>query len=195
MWILITPTNIPEVRIIEPQIFWDERGFFMETYNEEVLMKNWIKANFIQDNLSKSAKWVARGFHVQTMDTQAKLVRVSVWTILDMALDLRRTTTTYWKIVSIILSAENKKQLYIPRWFAHAFITLENWTEVSYKIDNKYNPQYDNWVNLLDWELPIDWQIIENKYWIKKEDLILSDKDRKLPSFKEFHNNVHYWFQ
>lgn len=195
MWIKVTPTNIQDVRIIEPQVFSDKRGFFMETYNEEELRKNWIKAKFIQDNLSKSAKWVARWFHVQTMDTQAKLVRASVWTILDIAIDLRRTTSTYGRIVSEILSAENKKQLFIPRGFWHAFIALEDWTEVVYKTDNIYNPKFDNWINIFDPELLIDWQQIEEKYWIKKEDLILSEKDKQLPSFREFHNNVRYWFQ
>lgn len=195
MWIKVTSTNIPDVKIIEPQIFSDDRGFFTETYNKDDFEKNWIKANFIQDNLSKSAKWVARGFHVQTMDTQAKLIRASVWAILDMAIDLRRTTATYGKIVSIILSAENKKQLFIPRGFWHAFIALEDWTEVAYKADNKYNPKFDSWINMFDPELHIDWQLIEERYWLKKEDLILSEKDRKLTSFKEFQNNVHYWIK
>lgn len=192
MWISVTPTNIPDVKIIQPQMHWDARWFFVETYNERKLQDAWIKAKFIQDNLSRSTRWVARWFHLQTIDNQAKLVRAAAWRILDMAIDLRKHSDTYKQIVSVILSASKQNQFYIPRWFWHAFISLEDGTELAYKVDNVYNPTHDTWISMLDPELPIDWQAIEIMHWIKKDELILSEKDQKLPTLAEF-QKVHFW--
>ncbi len=180
-------TEIPDVIIIEPQIFWDDRGFFMETYSEKEFKQNWINSNFVQDNHSKSKKWVFRWFHFQTKNTQAKLVRVISWSVLDFAIDLRKKSETYWKYISVVLSSQNKKQLFVPQGFAHWFLTLENDTEFVYKCDDYYYPEYDWWIIYLDSELNINFEEIKKKYNIVE--LSFSEKDKNHPTLKEFYNN------
>lgn len=170
--------------IIEPQIFWDERGFFMETYNEKEFNNSWINVNFVQDNHSKSKAWVLRWLHFQTINTQSKLVRVIAGSVYDVAVDLRKESLTFWKWFWVVLSAINKKQFFIPKGFAHWFLTLEDNTEFVYKCDDFYNPVWDSWIAYNDIDLNIDWW----KYF-NIEDLIISEKDKKQLSLKDFSKN------
>jgi dTDP-4-dehydrorhamnose 3,5-epimerase len=174
-----------DVILITPQVFWDERWFFMETYHQKDFENNWIKNIFVQDNHSKSNKWVFRWFHFQTTNTQTKLVRVIRWSVLDFVIDLRKNSPTYGIHMSEILSAENKKQLFIPKWFAHWFLTLEDNTEFVYKCDNYYDPAHEAWILYTDPDLHIDWSWIMQKYDI--QEFIISEKDKKHPTLKEFY--------
>lgn len=167
--------------IIEPQVYWDERGFFMETYSKRDFFDNWIKVDFVQDNHSKSKTWVLRWLHFQTINTQSKLVRVVSGSVYDVAVDLKKWSLTYWKWYGIVLSAENKKQFFIPAWFAHWFLTLEDNTEFVYKCDDYYNPIWDGWIAYDSPELSINWLD-----YLGEDNFIISDKDIKHPSFNEF---------
>ena len=170
----LTKTNISGLTIIEPKVFYDSRGFYYESYNESNFDKYFGKINFIQDSESKSVKGVLRGFHFQRPPfDQSKLVRCVQGMVLDVVLDLRKKSSTFGKVESIILSSENKKQLYIPRGFAHAYLVLSDTAVFSYKIDNVYAPDYECGVIWNDPSLSIDWGINE-------VDLIISDKDKKL---------------
>ena len=181
-------TEIPEVIIVEPQVFWDERGFFMETYSEKEFKQNWIIVNFVQDNHSKSSAWVLRWLHFQTINTQSKLVRVISWSVYDVAVDLRKGSPTYWKWIWEILSAKNKKQLFIPQGFAHWFLTLEDNTEFVYKCDDFYNPEWDWWISYDSTYLNINW-------WdfFDKEKLIISEKDQIHNEFEK--NNFYFGYR
>lgn len=182
-----TKTYIPEVIIVKPQVFWDERGFFMETYSKKEFEKAWINVDFVQDNHSKSSKWVLRGLHFQTINTQAKLVRVVSWSVYDVAVDLRKESPTYWKWIWEILSADNKKQLFVPQWFAHGFLTLEDDTEFVYKCDDFYNSDWDWGIFYNDSDIWINWDEIVKEFNIEK--LLLSEKDKNHKWIKEFYNN------
>lgn len=182
-----TKTEIPEVIIIEPGVFWDERWFFMETYSKKEFKNNWIISNFVQDNHSKSSTWVFRWLHFQTINTQAKLVRVISGSVYDVAVDIRKNSPTYWKYIWVLLSAENKKQLFIPKWFAHWFLTLEDNTEFVYKCDNYYNPDWDWGIIYNDPHIWINWNQIMSDNWINE--LKLSDKDTKHPKLEDFYKN------
>ncbi len=173
-------TEIDWLYIIEPQVFWDERGFFMETYSKKDFENAWINISFVQDNHSKSKAWVLRWLHFQTVNTQTKLVRVTSGSVYDVAVDLRKNSPTYWKWIWIVLSKENKKQFLIPQGFAHWFLTLEDNTEFVYKCDDFYNPAWDCWIAYNSPELKIDWE----KYF--SWELIISDKDKKHLTFSEF---------
>lgn len=174
-------TEIDWLIIIEPQVFWDVRGFFMETYSEKEFNNSWINCNFVQDNHSKSRAWTLRWLHFQTVDTQSKLVRIIAGSVYDVVVDLRKNSPTYSKWFWIVLSAENKKQLFVPKWFAHWFLTLEDDTEFVYKCDNYYNPSSEWWIIYNDIDLNINW----GEYFdINK--LIISDKDKKQITLKEF---------
>jgi dTDP-4-dehydrorhamnose 3,5-epimerase len=174
-------TPINWLIIIEPQVFWDERGFFMETYSSKEFKSNWIEVDFVQDNHSKSKAWVLRWLHFQTINTQSKLVRVTTGSVYDVAVDLRKWSLTYWKWYWILLSAENKKQFFIPQGFAHGFLTLEDNTEFVYKCDDYYNPSSDWWIIYDDPDLNINWW-----EYFDVEKLIISPKDKWHPTFKEF---------
>lgn len=178
------PTSIDWLTIIEPQVFWDERGFFMETYNEKEFKNAWIDINFIQDNHSKSKAWVLRWLHFQTINTQSKLVRVISGSVYDVAIDLRKNSSTYWKWYWVVLSSENKKQFFIPKGFAHWFLTLEDDTEFVYKCDDFYNPVWDWGIKYDDPDLNIDWW----KYFDTNK-LIISEKDKKQITLKDFWKN------
>ncbi len=137
-------TEIPEVVIIEPIVFGDSRGYFLESFNQNEFEKNIGKVSFIQDNESKSSKGVLRGLHFQKPPfSQAKLVRCIEGTVLDIVVDIRKGSPTYGDHVSIELTGENKKQLFIPRGFAHGFVVLSETAVFAYKVDNRYAPEYD----------------------------------------------------
>ena len=170
--------EIPEVILIEPSVFSDDRGFFLETYKYEDFSENGIEERFIQDNHSKSVKkGVLRGLHFQTNPmAQSKLVRVIEGSIFDVAVDIRKDSATYGKWVGVTLSADNKNMLYVPRGFAHGFCTLEDNTEVIYKCTNVYSQEHDNGIIWNDENISIEWPC---------KDPILSDKDKKWPGLKE----------
>ena len=169
--------EIPDVILITPKVFEDPRGFFMETYKKEDFEKNGVKGEFIQDNQSQSKYGVLRGLHFQRDPyAQAKIVRCVRGKIYDVAVDLRISSPTYGKYVGVILSESNKKQLYIPRGFAHGFMVLSEEADVIYKVDNVYAPKYEGGIIWNDPDININWPI-------KKP--ILSDKDKNWPTLKE----------
>lgn len=171
-------TKISEVKIIEPDCFGDHRGWFMETYNQEKFKDMGIDAVFVQDNQSFSAKkGTLRGLHFQNNPmAQAKLVRCTRGKILDVAVDIRKGSPTYRQWVSKELSAENKKQMYIPRGFAHGFLTLTDDVEIQYKVDNLYSKECDRGIRYNDPSISVDWGEIEP---------ILSEKDTTSPMLSE----------
>lgn len=171
----ITETQIEGVYIIEPQIFGDHRGYFIESFNQKKLPQSLQKIQFIQDNESKSSYGVLRGLHFQVPPySQSKLVRVVEGKVLDVAVDIRKGSPTFGKHVAVELSGENKKQLFVPRGFAHGFVVLSETATFSYKCDNYYSPEHDRGVLFNDPELSIDWNIDIEK-------CVLSDKDKKQP--------------
>ena len=178
-------TGIKDLFIIEPQIFEDSRGFFLESYNYNDFKELGIENIFVQDNHSKSLKGVLRGLHFQKEKySQAKLVRVLKGSVLDIAVDLRKDSETFGKYFSIELNEKNKKMFFIPRNFAHGFLTLEDNTEFFYKCDNFYNPKSESGIIWTDIDLDIDWNF--KKYSINENELIISEKDKKNISFKEY---------
>lgn len=173
MEVLTTP--IEGLLIIEPRVFKDARGFFVETYNEERYLAAGINARFVQDNLSASSYGVVRGLHFQRPPfTQAKLVTCIEGCVLDIAVDLRKDSPTFGQHVAVELSAENHRQFYIPKGFAHGFSVLSEHALFSYKCDEVYHPEADGGIQLSDPALHIDWRIPEQKR-------ILSEKDTKHP--------------
>ncbi len=178
----IFKTKIEGLLIIEPQVFRDERGFFMETYNKEKYENIGILDDFMQDNLSKSAKGVLRGLHFQKNPyAQGKLVQVIKGSVLDVAVDIRKKSKTFGEWVSVELSEKNKKQFWLPAGFAHGFISLENDTIFNYKCTNVYNPKSEGAILWNDKKINIDWQL--EKYNIK--DPIVSNKDKENVTFEE----------
>jgi dTDP-4-dehydrorhamnose 3,5-epimerase len=176
----LTPTHIEGLCIFEPQVFGDSRGYFMESYKEEWFKQHFPDVNLIQDNESMSTKGVLRGLHFQKPPfAQAKLVRAIQGEILDITVDLRKTSPTYGEVYSIVLNATNKKQLFIPRGFAHGFVVLSEEAIFSYKVDNVYSTKHEDGIIWNDSTLNIDWQI-------NKSQIILSDKDSTLSTFKDF---------
>ena len=175
----VTETQLQGCYIIEPKVFEDQRGYFFETFNQnrfnELIEQ---KVNFVQDNESASSKGVLRGLHYQTGEyAQAKLVRVIKGKVLDIAIDLRENSKTYGKHVAIELSESNKKQLFVPRGFAHGFIVLSETAIFSYKCDNYYNKDSEGGIIYNDKSLNIDWQLPESQF-------IISEKDLELPTFE-----------
>lgn len=176
-------TGIEGLVVIEPQVFGDERGFFIESYNKREFEKIGIDLEFIQDNHSKSKKGVLRGLHFQTQCGQDKLVRVIHGSVYDVAVDLREGSSTYGKWYGLILSAENKKMFLVPKGFAHGFLTLDDDTEFQYKVTDYYSPEFDSGMRWNDEDLKIAWPLTE--YGLTPENLSLSSKDRAQKSFKE----------
>ncbi|MCC8114327.1 MAG: dTDP-4-dehydrorhamnose 3,5-epimerase [Bacteroidales bacterium] len=173
-------TDIEGVVILEPRVFPDSRGYFFESYNQETFLDLVGKVNFVQDNESKSSYGVMRGLHFQVPPfTQAKLVRCVVGSVLDVAVDLRRESPTYGKHVAVELTADNHRQLFIPRGFAHGFAVLSPEAIFQYKCDNFYAPQADGGISILDQSLGIDWRI-------PVADAILSEKDKHHPLLADF---------
>ncbi|WP_448596108.1 dTDP-4-dehydrorhamnose 3,5-epimerase [Thermoleptolyngbya sp.] len=156
----VFPTEIPDVLILEPKVFGDSRGFFFESYNEQVFQdKTGLDVRFVQDNYSRSAKNVLRGMHYQIQQTQGKLVRVTVGTIFDVAVDLRKSSRTFGMWVGCELSAENKRQLWIPPGFAHGFVVVSDVAEVLYKTTDYYAPQHERSILWNDPDLAIAWPL------------------------------------
>jgi len=166
-------TEIRDLYIIEPQIFGDSRGYFIECYNKKDFCNAGLTMEFVQDNESKSKKGVLRGLHFQMSHPQGKLVRVTEGSVFDVAVDLRIGSPTFSKYVSIILTAKNKKQFYIPEGFAHGFLVLSETATFNYKCTDYYTPEYENGILWSDEDLSIPWPIEEIK------EILLSDKDKK----------------
>jgi dTDP-4-dehydrorhamnose 3,5-epimerase len=171
------PQSIPDVWVIEPKIHGDERGYFVETFRQDKFEDALgYKVNFIQDNESKSFKGVLRGLHFQlSLHAQSKLVRVIEGAVLDVAVDLRKGSPNFGQHVAVELSGDNKKQMFIPRGFAHGFVVLTDTATFAYKVDNYYSPECDRGLVFDDIDLNIDWQL-------PKQQLLLSDKDIQQPS-------------
>ena len=173
-------TKIQDLIILEPTVFVDKRGYFLESYNDNKFKEIVGEVSFVQENESKSLKGVLRGLHFQKPPfDQAKLVRCVEGKVLDVAVDIRNGSNTYGQYITIELSGENKKQLYIPRGFAHGFLVLSESAIFSYKVDNIYAPNYDAGIFWNDPILNIPWGIDENE-------ILISEKDSNLPFFSDF---------
>ncbi len=170
-------TDIDGVFIIEPTLFGDERGYFMETYNKTDFKEAGLDYDFVQDNQSSSKKGVLRGLHFQKTYPQAKLVRVLKGEVFDVAVDLRKNSPTYGKWVGALLSEENHKQLMIPRGFAHGFVVVSDHAEFAYKCDDFYHPEDEGGIMYNDPAISIEWPDVG--------ELTLSEKDQKHPSLEE----------
>ena len=169
-------TEIPGVVVIEPKVFPDPRGVFFESYRKELFARHGIKDDFVQDNCSSSAKGVLRGLHFQIEPrSQAKLICVTRGSVYDVAVDIRKGSLTFGKHVALILSAENKKTIYIPKGFAHGFCVLEDGTQFFYTVSDYYSPEHERGILWNDPGLAIPWPKLDREF-------ILSDKDRRYPT-------------
>ena len=170
--------ELPDVILIEPQIFGDSRGFFFEIYRDDLFKSHGIKEPFVQDNQSRSQKGVLRGMHYQIPPmAQAKLIRVIRGKIFDVAIDIRKDSPTFGKQVSVILDDVENNMLFVPAGFAHGFLTLEDNTEVLYKVSDFYSPEHERGILWSDPALKVSWPEIDSE-------LILSEKDKKYPPLK-----------
>ena len=156
----ITPTNIPDVLIIEPKVFGDERGFFMETYNQQTFAEHGLTMNFVQDNHSRSRHGILRGLHYQIDNPQGKLVRVTSGTVFDVAVDIRRSSPTFGEWVGIELSAENQRQFWVPEGFAHGFYVMSDSADFQYKCTNLYTPEHERCIRWDAADLGIEWPLV-----------------------------------
>ena len=172
-------TQIKDLYIIEPKVFGDDRGYFIETYNRRDFVEAGLDMIFVQDNESKSKKGVLRGMHFQTKFTQGKLVRVIQGEVYDVAVDLRKGSPTYGAWEGILLSSENKKQFYVPEGFAHGFLVLSDEAVFNYKCTNLYSPEYDGGLLWNDPEVGIEWPLDGI------DEIILSEKDKNQPRLSE----------
>ena len=175
---IFTQTEIPGVVVIEPQVFGDDRGYFMETYQKDQFAEAGIDKEFVQDNQSRSTRGVQRGLHFQKNHTQGKLVRVTKGEVFDVAVECRPHSATFGKWVGVTLSEENKKMFYIPEGFAHGFLVLSDEAVFTYKVDNVYAPQSEASIRFDDEAIGIEWPVAT-------EQLLLSDKDGHAVSFKD----------
>ena len=176
----IISTNIEGLKIIEPNLITDNRGYFFESFNKKKFNLFFENVDFVQDNESRSSFGTLRGLHFQREPyAQSKLVRVTKGEVLDVVVDLRSKSKTFGEFERIILSEKNKRQIFIPKGFAHGFIVLSDYAIFNYKVDNHYMPEYDSGLKWDDKQLNIDW-IIE------KDKIISSEKDNKLMSFEKF---------
>jgi len=175
----IIPTEIPDVIELRPSVYKDPRGYFYESFREEIIQESIGHISFVQENESMSSYGVLRGLHFQKPPhAQSKLVRVSEGKVLDVAVDIRENSNYYGKHVSVILDSQQKNQLFIPRGFAHGFVVLSETAVFSYKCDNYYAPDYESGILWNDFDLNIDWKI-------DIEDIVISAKDISLQRFKE----------
>ena len=173
-------TSIEGIVIIDPNVFGDNRGYFLESYNEKEFKEVIGKVSFVQDNESKSSKGVLRGLHFQKSPfAQAKLVRCIEGKVLDVVVDIRKNSKTYGQYFTTELSGENKKQVFIPRGFAHGFLVLSDSAIFAYKVDNTYAPEHDAGIRWNDPIVNIQWSLSESE-------VLVSDKDAQLPFFNEF---------
>ena len=175
-------TPIPDLYIIEPTVFGDHRGFFMESYNKKEFEEIGLTMEFVQDNHSHSRKGVLRGLHFQTKHPQGKLVRVTRGIVYDVAVDLRKDSPTFGKWFGVVLSEENKRMFCVPEGFAHGFIVLSEEADFLYKCTDYYHPEYDAGLIWNDPDIGIEWPLEE--YGITEP--ILSEKDKNLPTFNEW---------
>lgn len=173
------PTDIPEVLIVQPQVFIDDRGFFLESYQKQKFSCAGVSYEFVQDNHSSSHQYTLRGLHYQVSHTQGKLVRVVIGEIFDVAVDLRRSSPDFGKWVGVNLSSENKHQLWIPPGFGHGFLALSNRADVIYKTTDYFDPQGERCIRWDDPDLAIDWPISKGRT------PIVSKKDGSAPFFQE----------
>ncbi len=164
-------TEIPEVLLLEPKVHGDERGFFMESFNQRVFTeKTGVNLEFVQDNHSRSLKGVLRGLHYQVQQAQGKLLRVVIGEIFDVAVDIRKSSPNFGKWVGYILSAENKRQLWVPPGFAHGFLTRSEMADVLYKTTDYYTPQYERSIIWNDSDIGIDWPLNGTTLQLSKKD-------------------------
>ncbi|GER80393.1 MAG: dTDP-4-dehydrorhamnose 3,5-epimerase [Anaerolineaceae bacterium] len=168
----VEPTAIPDVLLLTPRVFEDERGFFMETYQAEKFAALGVRASFVQDNHSRSKQGVLRGLHYQIRQPQGKLIRAVLGEIFDVAVDIRRASPTFGKWVGARLSAENKQQLWIPAGFAHGYYVMSEWAEIVYKATDYYAPQWERAILWNDPQIAVEWPV-----W-PDVPLLLSSKDR-----------------
>ncbi len=169
----VEPTAIPDVLLLTPRVFEDERGFFMETYQAEKFAALGVRASFVQDNHSRSKQGVLRGLHYQIRQPQGKLIRAVLGEIFDVAVDIRRASPTFGKWVGARLSAENKQQLWIPAGFAHGYYVMSEWAEIVYKATDYYAPQWERAILWNDPQIAVEWPV-----W-PDVPLLLSSKDRE----------------
>jgi len=182
----IIETGLPGLVVIEPRVFEDDRGYFFESYQWQRYAETGINTTFIQDNESKSVKGVVRGLHYQLGESsQAKLVRVVQGSVLDVAVDLRQGSPTFGQWFGLELNENNKKQLFIPRGFAHGFSVLSETAIFTYKCDNAYNKGTERAINPFDEQLAINWMVDKNQ-------AIVSEKDNSAPSFNEAEMNFNF---
>lgn len=172
-------TKIKDLYIIEPKVFGDNRGYFMEIYNKNDFFEAGLEMEFVQDNESKSRKGVLRGLHFQTKNTQGKLVRVTKGKVFDVAVDLRKDSPTFGMWEGIILSEENKRQFYVPEGFAHGFLVLSDEAIFNYKCTNFYSPDYDCGLLWNDKDIDIEWPLDGI------EEILLSEKDKSQRTLKQ----------
>jgi dTDP-4-dehydrorhamnose 3,5-epimerase len=169
----VTPTAIPEVLILEPKVYCDSRGFFFESFNAKLFQQiTGLGHTFLQDNHSKSVKNVLRGLHYQINNPQGKLVRVVQGEVFDVAVDIRRGSKTFGRWVGVQISAENKKQLWIPPGFAHGFLTLSEFAEFHYKCTDYYSPEHERCILWCDPDIGIEWPL-------SSREVVLSSKDQQ----------------
>ncbi len=171
------PAKIPDVILIEPKVFGDHRGFFMETWQRKTFAENGIDHDFVQDNHSKSARGILRGLHYQIKQPQGKLVRVVQGSVFDVAVDMRKSSATFGQWVGYELSAENKRMLWVPPGFAHGFYVISETAEFLYKCTDYYAPQYERSVLWNDPDLAVDWPLVDDN------PPVLSEKDAAAPGF------------
>lgn len=182
--IKVTKCDIEGLCVIEPSVFGDERGYFMETYNQNDMKEAGLDMVFVQDNQSMSKKGVLRGLHFQKQYPQGKLVRVVRGEVFDVAVDMRRTSNTYGKWFGVILNADNKKQFYIPEGFAHGFLVLSDEAEFCYKVTDFYHPNDEEGIAWNDPDICIKWPGVIGGKLEDGTELILSEKDRKWGIFR-----------
>lgn len=178
---MFTSTKFDGLWVIEPKVFGDSRGYFFESFNQKAFeAATGIHINFVQDNQSKSSFGVLRGLHLQMGEyAQAKLVRVLSGEVLDIVVDVRKNSPTFGQSYSILLSAKNKKQLFVPRGFAHGFVVLSESAEFFYKCDNYYFPQHEGGILYSDPDLALDWTLTPDQ-------VLVSERDKQLPLFRDF---------
>ena len=192
----IIPTNLPGVIVIEPKVYGDKRGFFLETFREDVLLQAGINAHFVQDNHTRSSQGVLRGLHYQMTQTQGKLVRVAAGSVFDVVVDVRSSSPTFGQWYGTELNEDNIKMIYVPPGFAHGFVVLSETADFIYKCTDYYHPESEQGIAWDDPDLNIDWSVAEIA-----EKISLSDKDKqnvklkdqpaeKLPAYKDFMTEV-----
>lgn len=184
-----TDTSIEGVKIVEVKTYGDSRGYFMETYKQSDFVAGGIGCVFVQDNQSSSTRGVLRGLHFQIDHPQSKLVRVVSGKVFDVAVDLRKDSATYGKWEGVVLSAENKRQFFIPRGFAHGFLVLSDSAEFCYKCDDVYHPGDEGGLMWNDPKIGIEWPALDGDDHFDGSQLVLSDKDRRHPPLSALQNS------